>query len=336
MSEIEENILNYFGDTLNGITFIPDGFAQRSIDWLLIFRLGHVKNSTIYGDGICPLRHLISYFGDTLLSEISLTTVQSYFNSKRDLLSYETLKKHRVCLYAIFDIGREDGICTRNPVSKRISISSTVPLAVRRAWTQAEYDAVWRFARLHNAGLAVQVLMETGMSRSELLGLTWNNFDEKQHLLSITNGLVKCQNFETNKLELVHDGLKNKYRKRTVPISLELSALISKKPRKIIVRGHHIRPNFIFHAPEGGPYMPDNWYKRVLKSFMNDLNYALPEIPPLKTHELRHTRASILVNSGKNIYAVAELLGHSDLHMLRQRYLHIDLSAMRIALDLDA
>jgi integrase len=53
------------------------------------------------------------------------------------------------------------------------------------------------------------------------------------------------------------------------------------------------------------------------------------DVPILTPHELRHTRASIWVNDGENIFAVADVLGHADLKMLRKRYAHADVESTR-------
>ena len=62
---------------------------------------------------------------------------------------------------------------------------------------------------------------------------------------------------------------------------------------------------------------------------MQDLCDMYPDIPMLTTHELRHTRATLLTYQGVDLYTVARLMGHRDLTMLSQRYVHDDLEAMR-------
>ena len=59
------------------------------------------------------------------------------------------------------------------------------------------------------------------------------------------------------------------------------------------------------------------------------------DIPKLTPHELRHTRATLWVNSGANLFAVANVLGHADLQMLRKRYAHSDVESTRKLLGLD-
>lgn len=59
------------------------------------------------------------------------------------------------------------------------------------------------------------------------------------------------------------------------------------------------------------------------------------EIPKLHPHELRHTRATLWVNKGLNLYAIANVLGHSDLKMLRKRYAHENVESTREMLNIN-
>ena len=55
-------------------------------------------------------------------------------------------------------------------------------------------------------------------------------------------------------------------------------------------------------------------------------------MPELRVHDLRHSLASFLVNSGRNIYEVMQILGHSDIHTT-QRYSHLSQSTLLDAVD---
>ena len=309
-------------------------FAYRSVDWFLKFKIEVVKNGTFFSNCENPLRlHLIPYFKGRDIAEITTSDIQEYFNGKRGELSLETLSKHKSCLDAIFDIAVSDGLRERSPITKRIKIASDIELLRRSVWTLEQYKTAWRFAKRHRNGLDIMVLMETAITRSELLGLTWEDFDSQSACLRLRNGLVKSKNPYSGKLEIEHDGLKNKFREREIPLSKELNEYLALKPRYIKLNNAMFLTKHIFHAPKGGAYFPDNWYKRVLQSFMRNLHEEYPEIPALTTHELRHTRASLLVHEEEvGLFPVAQLMGHKDLRMLRERYIHPDTEALRRAL----
>jgi site-specific recombinase XerD len=55
-------------------------------------------------------------------------------------------------------------------------------------------------------------------------------------------------------------------------------------------------------------------------------------LPDIRLHDLRHSFASMLVNSGESLYVVQDLLGHSSPRMT-QRYAHVAPDTRRRAVD---
>ena len=52
----------------------------------------------------------------------------------------------------------------------------------------------------------------------------------------------------------------------------------------------------------------------------------------VRMHDLRHTFASALVNSGRSLFEVQQLLGHSDIHVT-QHYAHLSHDSLKSAAD---
>lgn len=310
-------------------------FENWATYWLNTWKRGQVKDNTFYGTYYASVHnHLIPYFKNKSLSDITPSDIQEFFNLMSTKYSLETLKKYRSCLNGIFMTAVENNLCSKSPIVSSLRLRSQISPIAKIAWTKKQYDIAFDFARHTKNGLMIMVLMETGMSRSELLGLTWKDFDFHERILQIQNGLVECDSSESHSWQLVHDGVKNKYRNRIIPISRELALRIICKPRLVNVNGKNICSNFIFHSPTGKPYVPHNWYRRAFCPFMDELHKTLPDIPILTPHELRHTRASVLHEMGVNLYDIQQLLGHRDLTMLAQRYLHTNTELLRDSLHL--
>ena len=315
-------------------------FRDWARRWLSTYHQGRIK--TFWGTYLEPVElHLIPYFGEMVMAEILPIDIAAYFKEAGRWYALETLKKDRMCLRGIFETAVENGICARNPVTSTLRLASSVPPQEKHTWTQEQYDTVFDYARRDNY-VDIMILMETGITRSELLGLTWPNFDPERRIFKLKDGLVQLRRSEDGKLALVHDGLKNKYRYRAVPVSLEIVERLLSLPRIIYVGGNarkrtpprKVEPEYIICAPRGGPYQPANWYHRRYLPFMEAVIAEHPEVPPLSPHELRHTRATLLKDQGKDIYSIAKLLGHSDLDMLSKRYAHDNVEALREALDI--
>ncbi|WP_312158807.1 tyrosine-type recombinase/integrase [Oscillibacter sp.] len=310
-------------DQISRCDIDPILFNDWANIWLKTWRKGLVSNITYEETYVRPIKkHLIPYFGAYYLHEITPFQIQQFFNLKAKKYTLESCKKMRNPLHSIFISGIENGHCRKSPVTSTIRVWSEKPNIQKHVWTQEQYDIAYEFAKTHTYGIQILILMETAISRSELLGLTWDSFNYKDMLLEITKGIVSCKDADTGKWIIEESNLKNSYRHREVPISLFTSNKLD-----IMMSSHQHR--FIFCNSNGTPKCPDNWYKREFRKFMQELNKKYPDVPMLTTHELRHTRATLLNYKGVDLYTISRLMGHCDLTMLSKRYLHDDINAMR-------
>jgi integrase len=318
-------------------------FNDWAEKWLTTYKLGKVKGNTYYSTYRGTVQnHLIPYFGAALLDNIKPLHVQMFFNEKGKTCSHESMKKMRSCLHGIFQTAMENNLCTANPVTDSLELVSKVPPAQKKTYTKEQYEVVEQ-AALQAGALDVLVLLRTGISRSELLGLKWDDFDTETSTLNIRQGLVQYMDSETEQWALVSDGLKNSFRHRPIPIDHQLCSLLNAKPRIIPVGGNQkkgipptmTKTEFIFHSSTGGMMSPTNWYKRNYKSFMAAVIAEHPEVPFLTPHELRHTRATLWKDEGVDLFSIAKLMGHADLDMLAKRYAHNNVDTLRKALKLD-
>ena len=132
--------------------------------------------------------------------------------------------------------------------------------------------------------------LSTGMRWSEIVNLKWENVDLRHGLILLTQDMTK--NAE----------------RREIPISDTLRAALGALPRRLDIP-------FVFHDPTTGSRWVD-----LKKCFHAALRRA--GIYDFRFHDLRHTAASHLVQSGADLLTVKELLGHKTLTMT-MRYAHL-------------
>ena len=270
--------------------------------------------------------HLNPYFKNAILSNIKAIDIQNFFNSISKKSSLESMKKYKNCLNGIFKMAVDNDYCTKNPCLN-IKLVSEIEDKIKRTYTKRQAYLVSRFAREHKDGLGIILMLDYGLRKGELLGLKLSDINFKNKTLHIQRSVVDVKNKNTGKVEVKIKPPKNKQSNREIPLK-----------NTTINRLSQLSTEFIISNTKGSVYSPHNWSMRNYKKFMNDmhkhyLKYNI-DIPILSPHELRHTRATLWVNSGKNLFAIASVLGHSDLKMLQQRYAHKDTESLRNLLDL--
>jgi integrase len=134
----------------------------------------------------------------------------------------------------------------------------------------------------------VVMALHTGMRKSEILTLRWENIDLAIKLILLTD----TKNNEP----------------RQIPINKTLKAYLDKLPQRI-------DGGYVFYDPR-----TDKPYQDIKKSFARALKNA--GVKDFHFHDLRHTFASHLVMKGVDIMTVKELLGHKTLAMTL-RYAHL-------------
>ncbi|STZ08289.1 Tyrosine recombinase XerC [Moraxella caprae] len=136
----------------------------------------------------------------------------------------------------------------------------------------------------------INLLLNTGCRRGELLKLEWRNVHLEQRYLTVLNSLSK--------------------NRKTIHKPLNDSAVQSLQALK-----HNNPSEWVFYNEQTGQ-------RRV--TFQSAFKKAVEraDIGQVRIHDLRHTFASVLVQQGTPIYHVMQLLGHSDIKTT-QKYAHL-------------
>lgn len=172
--------------------------------------------------------------------------------------------------------------------------------------------------------LALDISIETGLRRGELCGLTWDSINFEDKFIDINKALIRIENkYTISKLKT--DG---SY--RTIPISDELVQKLKK--HKSIQNSNKLKYgefykkvifnktsyNLIFRHENGNYIIPSTFLqrlKRLCKYNKIDKN--------IRWHDLRHTNATYLIESGVNLKVVQDRLGHSLMQTTADTYSHV-------------
>ena len=194
-------------------------------------------------------------------------------------------------------------------------------LPKRRRFRGQVYDRaqlnVFLAAALQSPAEAAFVLAASyGLRRSECAGLRWSAIDFRARRMVINHTAIL-----SNGRILYVDNVKTRSSYRTLPLNLEAVQLIGALPHDSL---------YLFPNQNGEPHSPNSWSQKLGRC-MHRLNEAHPEVPILTAHELRHTYGTYLRRHGADIYTIQKLLGHKDINVTAEIYVHNELNTLREA-----
>lgn len=163
---------------------------------------------------------------------------------------------------------------------------------------------------------AVAFAFYTGARRGEILGLRWSDLDFEFNTVSIRRSLTR-----THSRGLFFKEPKNG-KARTITMPATLIAILKQqrstqdKERSILGAGYK-DDDLVFARPNGSLVNPRCFGDRVIELA------ARAKVRPITAHCLRDTHASILAKKGVPLEVVSKRLGHADIRVTAERYLHI-------------
>lgn len=251
-------------------------------------------------------KRLYAAFGSDPMTAITPARIESYIRQRRSAgASPATVRRELGVLAAAARwCQRALGWSVSDPTAGR---RPPAPPGRLRWITRDESDRLLAAAEESRSPLLadfIRLALHTGMRRGELLGLEWERVDMGRACLY---------------LDIEHQ--KNRQR-ATIPLNAAArTALVSLGQ----YRARHCPDSpWVFCHPEGSR----------IQAFRRSFAHACRQagIEDFTIHDLRHTCASWLVQSGVPIAEVCALLRHGDIRMT-MRYAHLEPGNVRAAVD---
>lgn len=164
----------------------------------------------------------------------------------------------------------------------------------------------------------------TGLRIGELCALQWKNLDLDKALIYVRGTLMRINNTDkdsNSKTKIVINTPKTSAGRRAIPIP---SFLI---PKLVELRGANQREEDYFLTGTEKYIEPSNYYVKYRK-WLKEM-----QLPERSFHTLRHTFATRCVESGFDIKTLSEILGHADVNITLNRYVHSSLEHKRMNME---
>jgi len=230
-------------------------------------------------------------FGDLKLDQIRKKEVQQFHAElKEEGLAPATCDHYLKLIRQALNLAVEWELIKVNPVAKvRLYHAEN---REERLMSEEEVQRLLDVLDRHTgtAPNVIKFLLFTGARVNEALHARWADIDRTQR-----NWVIQATNSKSK-------------RRRAIPLNdAALEVLDS-----LWTKG---RSEWLFTSSRGGDRMTtiNKVWQRIR---------VQAEIPRVRLHDLRHQFASFLVNSGRTLYEVQAILGHSDA-TVTQRYAHL-------------
>lgn len=314
----EEYKIQYLANQIAGAPPIQEEVKKTTFEawaneWLNTYKKGTVKEHTYLFTYKSNLdKYLIPYFKDKDMPDIKQVDIQTFFNSNNHLAK-STLNKHKIILQDIFERAMLNDICIKNPV-KGVKITTAQHKKERSYWTNAELDLALKYALMRSDAISIGIvlMLTLGLRRSEALALMWSDVDFEKNLIHIQRSLVPT----TGKLILGQT--KSESSNRIIPINKTLINYLNGLEKTSL---------YIISNDKGAMLSP-NTFASSFKKYMDRLCEATG-LQSLTPHELRHSFGTSLREQGVDIYTIQKIMGHADIGVTADVYIHNDLDVLR-------
>jgi len=168
---------------------------------------------------------------------------------------------------------------------------------------------------------AVWLLVLTGIRPAELCGLRVRSVNFERNTVNITETLLPVSAYGDQRLTMVEGPTKTEAGDRTIPIPAWLATQLSQEvARRASRKGSPIDPDEpLFVNRVGKPLNRDKFRETVIRPALEAA--GLPT--DIRTYDLRHGHASMLIDLGANVLAVSQRMGHSDPAVTLREYGHL-------------
>jgi integrase len=168
---------------------------------------------------------------------------------------------------------------------------------------------------------AIWLLAYTGLRPSELCGLRVKSVDFVRRTVRISATLTPVHAYGDWRYALVDGAPKTEAGDRDIPIPswlcADLAAMLA--ARGANRPGGVSRDDYLFVRPTGIPLERDKFREKVIRPALRAA--GLPS--NLRTYDIRHSHASLLIDQGANVVAVAQRMGHTDPAVTLRVYGHL-------------
>lgn len=300
-------------------------FGEYAFQWLSYIQK-QVKHSTYVKYTNTIKNHIIPYMGNQTLEYITTEKVKKFIDEKLSSgnintsngLSTKTVKDMVSIIHLVIKYCNELG-AESNCKFENITIKTRKKNI--EGITNDEHIRLVNYllCDIDNPKLGVLICLFTGLRIGEICAMKFEDISIYDKIINVTKTMQRIQTLSENsgkKTEIIITAPKSDSSFRTIPLPDFMIDIVSKfynNPQDYILTG--MTDKYI------EPRTMENKFKTYLKE-CNLKNYTF--------HQIRHRFATHCIEIGFEVKSLSEILGHSNVNITLNRYVHSSFELKRI------
>lgn len=309
------------------------------LDWLYNVKVNELKPRSFDRLEQTLRNQVIPYIGFLQIAALTSDDVQRMINEqKKSGLSYSTIKKTYDAVNECFRTGMiKKNLVTNPALGVTVPQKKTFEKTKLAFYTKEESDALCDTAeacygngrRIYRLGSAIRLGFNSGLRAAELYGLKWENvsFEERRLHVRQTRVITKDRSGhgENHFKVIEQQSTKTEAGERTVPLN--------QKALEALQDLHSITGQYayVLSTTDGKP-LGVRYLDRMFRKIAIAAGFDESKVYGL--HSMRHSFACRLFENDVDVKVVSELLGHSDVTITYNTYIHLINDQKRTAVDI--
>lgn len=266
--------------------------------------------------------------GNMKISDIKKINITFFYEQLQEKgMSYGTICFYHKVLSSVFNMAVDNELIRNNPTKRALEVVHGTPQR-REALTRKQQEEFLSYLYRYDKDIyrKVAFLIGTMCRVSEFTGLTWEDIDMKNRMITIDHQL-QYKKMGDDKFSYHIMPTKNTHT-RKIPMTDDVYEVLSELHKYFFIfrRDYCIdgKKDFLFYS-KSGKLLNDSIFNYELKKAVEKYNETAEyKIGNISAHTLRHTGCTRDAEDGMDIKVLQYIMGHSNTQITYNVYNHVN------------
>lgn len=309
------------------ISMPSDMLVDSWFDYWIEIKKKTVRPNTVRNYTERYVKNIKPIIGKMPLSDVKPLHCQKIFYDMADQnYRTSTIYQTRITLFNMFEYAKENEVLRNNPCKRSVKSDMGKPSKKKVALTKDVHKIFLQAINGQSYENQYRFILQTGLRTGEMIGLKWEDINFETRTIQI----CRTMEFRYSTKEWRIGEPKSKSGYRTVPLTEEAITILKnqREKNKRISDIPEEWKEFVFLCRKGTPVKNSTYDSSLFKICDR------AQIPRFSMHILRHTFATRCVEAGMKPKTLQMLLGHSNIGITMNLYVHCTEEEKRKEIDL--